>query len=43
MNEQLMLWIEEKIKTIMIHKKLLSQGERPDKRPWGGRFDKEKK
>lgn len=39
--EQNELWIrqETQIKRIMLHKELLAKGERPDMRPWGGRFD----
>lgn len=32
---------EIQIKGVRLHKKLLEKGERPDMRPWGGRFEAE--
>lgn len=33
------LWIEEKKPGYLLHKELLAAGEKPDMRPWGGKFD----
>ena len=39
MQEQLELWLEAERKGYRLHQHLLAKGEKPDTRPWGGRFD----
>ncbi len=37
---QMGLWKEEVQKGYRLNQHLLAEGEKPDTRPWGGRFDK---